>query len=114
MTVILAGFPFLVLAHSDLRMLRAPGVYALARRQGAQRTILYVAHGEDLAAAYGGQVWVRALQAGMDEALVNLDAVERLDRLQIADRVVRAFAPELNERAANAHAARTVPVGLRR
>ena len=87
----IAGFPFVALAHHDLRMFRAPGVYVLARRHGSGRTLLYVGHAEDLSAVHGGPAWTAALDAGLNEALVNLCATERLDRLQIAAMVRRAY-----------------------
>ena len=96
MTEILAGIPFLAVAHHDLRMFRTPGVYALTRRTGARRTLLHVGHAERVSAAYGGPAWTAALEAGLNEALVNL-AAARLDRLQIAAMLVRAYAPPLNE-----------------
>ena len=100
MTETLAGIPFLAIAHHDLRMFRTPGVYALARRAGERRRLLYVGDAEQVSAAYGGPAWAAALEAGMNEALVNLTATARLDRLQIAAMLVRAYAPPLNEREA--------------
>jgi hypothetical protein len=97
MTVTLAGIPFVAVAHHDLRFFRSPGVYALCRRSGAQRTILFVGQADEVSAAYGGRVWSAALEAGMNEALVNLAARARLDRLQILTMVARACAPRLND-----------------
>lgn len=96
MTDTLAGIPFVAVAHHDLRFFRSPGVYALSRRHGAQRTILFAGQAEEVSAVYGGRIWNDALEAGMNEALVNLAASERLDRLQILAMVVRAYAPPLN------------------
>jgi hypothetical protein len=87
----LAGIPFVALAPHDLRMFRAPGVYALARRQGLDLTLLHVGHAEDLSAVPGGPAWTAALDAGLNEALVNLSAAERLDRMQLAAMVRRAY-----------------------
>jgi hypothetical protein len=97
MTDSLAGIPFVAVAHHDLRFFRTAGVYALCRRRGAQRTILFVGQADEICAAYGGRAWTAALEAGMNEVLVNLAARARLDRLQIAAMVVRAYAPRLNE-----------------
>ena len=102
----LAGIPFVAVAHHDLRFFRSPGVYALCRRRGAQRTILYVGHAEAVSAAYGARTWTAALEAGMNEALINLAARARLDRLQIVARVVRAYAPRLNDPGARSEAPR--------
>lgn len=99
MTDSLAGIPFIAVAHHDLRFFRSPGVYVLARRHGSQRTILFVGHAEEVSAVYGGRAWNAALEAGMNEALVNLAATERLDRLQIVTMIVRAYKPQLNEAA---------------
>jgi hypothetical protein len=96
MSETLAGIPFVAVAHHDVRMFRTPGVYALARRHGSHRTLLYVGQAEEVSAAYGGRIWSVALQAGMNEVLVNLTATERLDRLQLVARLVRACRPELN------------------
>lgn len=87
----LAGVPFVALAHHDLRMFRSPGVYVLARRSGEARQILHVGHSDEIASVYGGPTWAEALEAGMNEVLVNLTAAERLDRLQIVAMVRRAY-----------------------
>jgi len=97
MTDSLAGIPFVAVAHHDLRFFRSPGVYALCRRRGAQRTILFVGQADEISAAYGRGAWTAALEAGMNEALVNLAARARLDRLQIVAMVARACAPRLND-----------------
>jgi hypothetical protein len=93
----LAGIPFVAVAHHDLRMFRAPGVYALARRQGSERTLLFVGHAADISAVHGGQAWTAALDAGLNEALVNLCATDRLDRLQITAMVRRAYGLEARD-----------------
>ena len=96
MTVSLAGIPFVAVAHHNLRFFRSPGVYGFCRRRGTQRTILFVGQAEEVSSAYGGRAWTAALEAGMNEALVNLAARARLDRLQIVAMVARAYAPRLN------------------
>jgi hypothetical protein len=104
----LAGIPFVALAHHDLRMFRAPGVYGLARRHGSGRTLLYVGHAEDLSAVHGGPAWTSALDAGLNEALVNLCAVERVDRLQITAMVRRAYG--LDSRKGSETAGENMPI----
>lgn len=113
MSETLAGIPFVAVAHHDVRMFRTPGVYALARREGSRRTVLYVGHSEELSAAYRGRVWAEALEAGLNEVLVNFTATERLDRLQVVAMLVRAYRPQLNEVAERAPGASVVCVRYR-
>src|ERR1700751_3129837 len=48
MTVLLAGVPFVAIAHHDLRMFRTPGVYVFSRRRGSQRSLLQVGHADEV------------------------------------------------------------------
>jgi hypothetical protein len=87
-----AGLSFLVLGRHDVQILRAPGVYALVRRDATgERRLLFVGHAASIAMAVrpGEPGWDEAMAAGFNEVHVFLQAPGRLDGLQIAGRVRR-------------------------
>src|SRR4051812_44617753 len=94
-----AGVSFLVLGRHDAQILRAPGVYALVRRDAGGRTLLFVDHAASiaLAARPGEAAWDNAARQGFNEVHVFLQAGARLDGLQIAARIRRHCAPEPKE-----------------
>lgn len=94
-----AGVGFTPMHHHDGRMFRVPGLFAFVRRSaGTDRVLLFAGHADNLAASAGPShpMWVDALRLGMNELNLNIAAVERLDRLQLLDRVVRRCEPLLN------------------
>lgn len=94
-----AGVRFTPLHHHDGRFFRGPGLFAFVRRYGpSERVLLYVDHADCLAASAGpGHChWAEALRLGLNELHVNIAIQERLDRLQLKARVVRACSPLLN------------------
>ena len=71
----ISGVPFLTLFHHDGRFVRAPGLFAFARRQwGGRYKILHLELAEAInrQATPGHARWTWALQAGMDTLLVHL------------------------------------------
>lgn len=94
-----AGTRFIAVSHHDARFFKAPGLYGYARRAwNGERVLLYLGHAEVIAldACPGAPMWNEALALGMNELHINLRAAERLDRLQLADRIVRRAGPILN------------------
>jgi hypothetical protein len=73
----ISGVPFLELFHHDGRFIRAPGLFAFARRLGPGRyEILHfeLAEAINRTATPGHPRWVWALQARMDTLLVHVFA----------------------------------------
>ena len=94
-----AGVAFIAVASHDAPMFKAAGLYGFARREwNGERTLLYVGQAEVIAvdAAPGAQLWSQALGLGMNELHVCLCPGERIDRLQLQDRIVRRLEPILN------------------
>lgn len=94
-----AGVGFVAVSCHDAPMFKAPGLYGFARREwNGERTLLYVGQAEVIAtdAAPGAQLWTQALGLGMNELHVCLCLGERIDRLQLQDRIVRRLEPILN------------------
>lgn len=93
-----AGMGFMVLGRHDTARVRAPGLYAFAARDGGRLTLIYAGEAQDIAREVGPHhaAWTRALELGFNEIHVCLDAGERIDRLQLLSRLVRAETPALN------------------
>ncbi len=94
-----AGVFFVAVGSHDAPLFKAPGLYGLARREwNGERTLLYIGQAEVIAvdAAPGAQLWTQALGLGMNELHVSLCPGERIDRLQLQDRIVRRLEPILN------------------
>ena len=71
----------------------------MARREwSGARTLFFMGHSDLIAAdaGPGGEAWAEALELGMNELHICLAAQERLDRLQLKDRIVRRVGPLLN------------------
>ena len=75
--VLISGVPFVPLHHHDGRMVRAGGVFILARRTGDARVILHMelASAINLRAVPGHPRWEWALGNGLNELLVCLASV---------------------------------------
>ena len=99
-----AGMTFVVLGRHDVERVRAPGLYAFAARDGAKLTLIFAGEAQDIAREAGPHhpVWSRALALGLNEVHVCIGAPERIDRLQLLSRVVRAEAPVLSSEEASA------------
>jgi hypothetical protein len=96
-TIAWAGVPFLPLFHRDGRFFRCPGLFAFVRRDGEERTLLYVDQAESIAAATGvHKLWGELIQLGCNELHVNLKAVARIDRLILRAHIVKRCEPLLN------------------
>ena len=111
-----AGVPFLPVFHHDARFFRQPGLYAFVHRRGEDRTLLFVGHADNIAAAVDGNpLWGEALQLGFNELDVCTKAKARVDRLILAAHVVRRCSPLLNvlEEQAQPHPS-SAPAGARR
>lgn len=69
----ICGVPFLALFHHDGRFVRAPGLFAFARRSGRGFDILHLEWTEDIHRRAGPNHprWAWALAAGMDTLLVH-------------------------------------------
>lgn len=92
-----AGVPFLPVFHHDARFFRCAGLYAFVHRQGDERTLLFVGHGETIAASVQGHaLWGEALRLGFNELDVCTQAVTRVDRLILTGHIVSRCAPLLN------------------
>ena len=94
-----AGVKFIAVFHHDGRFFRVPGLFGFARREpNGDRTLLFIGHTDHIAidAGPGSCVWADALELGMNELHLCLHAQERLDRLQLADRIVKRVGPILN------------------
>lgn len=103
-----AGMTFVVLGRHDVERVRAPGLYAFAARDGARLTLIFAGEAQDIAREVGPHhpAWPRALALGLNEIHVCIGAAERIDRLQLLSRIMRAEAPALGgEDAAGARAA---------
>ena len=97
--MIWTGLPFTVLHHRDGRFLHLPGLFAFARRDLDQRSVLlFAGHAEDLAqeTACSHPQWSEALKLGMSELHVHFPVCRRIDRLQLLTRVIRHTQPLLN------------------
>lgn len=94
-----AGVGFLVLGHRDGRFVRAPGLWAFARREACgDRVLLWVEHSDCVSQAAGPAHprWVDALGLGMNELHVCLEAQRRVDGLQLRAHLIRRAEPLLN------------------
>ncbi len=94
-----AGVAFIAVGGHDAPLFKAPGLYGFGRREwNGDRTLLYVGQAEVIAvdAAPGAQLWTQALGLGMNELHICLCPGERIDRLQLQDRIVRRLQPILN------------------
>lgn len=93
-----AGVTFTVLGRHDTERVRAPGIYVFAARDGARSTMIFAGEAQDIAREVGPHhpQWTRALNLGFNEVHVCLGAAERIDRLQLLSRILRAEAPGLN------------------
>ncbi len=93
-----AGVRFIAVDSHDAHFFKAPGLYGFARREAyGGRTLLYLGCADVIAvdASPGGALWADALGLGMQELHLAL-IPDRLDRLQLADRIVRRVQPLLN------------------
>jgi hypothetical protein len=73
--IFIGGVPFIALGHRDGRFVRAPGLFAFARREadGLYRVLhLEMAGQINLAADAGHPRWSWALGQGMDSLLIHL------------------------------------------
>ena len=97
--MIWTGLAFNVLHHRDGRFLHLPGLFAFARRDPDQGSVLlFAGQAEDLAqeTACGHPQSDEALKLGMNELHVHFPVPRRIDRLQLLARVVRHTQPLLN------------------
>jgi hypothetical protein len=98
-TVDWAGVAMLPLGHHDGRFIRSPGLYAFVRREPDwSRTLLWVGHADDIAAAAGPghPQWTPALLMGMNELHVALEAKLLIDRLILRGELIKRLSPPLN------------------
>ncbi len=93
-----AGVRFWSLFMGDAHFHRRPGVYAFVQRIGHHRTILFVDHADNIATALDGHHdrWVDAQRLGFNELNLNLEAVERTDRLLLRGHIIKRCSPILN------------------
>lgn len=93
-----AGLEFTVLGRHDTQRVRAPGLFGFAVRDGRRLTLVYAGEAQDIAREVGPHhpAWIKALEIGFNEIHICLNVGERLDRLQLLSRVVRAETPVLN------------------
>ena len=93
-----AGVEFIVVGRHDVSRLRTPGLFAFVRRDGERGVVLFAGEADDIARAAGPHhaAWQPALALGFNELCVALSGGERLDRLQLLARIIRAEAPALN------------------
>jgi hypothetical protein len=73
--IYIGGTPFTALGHRDGRFVRAPGLYAFARREpDGRRLVLHLGMAGDInrQAGPGHPRWAWALSQGMDTLLVHL------------------------------------------
>ena len=93
-----AGVRFVALHHHDGQFFRGPGLFAFVRRHPCgERSLLFVEHADNIACAVTGhRLWADALRLGFNELNVNLQALERVDRLILRERIVRRCGPVLN------------------
>jgi hypothetical protein len=89
---------FTVLSRHDTGRVRAPGLYAFAARDGGRLSLVFAGEAQDIAREVGPHhpAWTQALSLGFNEVHVCLGAPERIDRLQLLSRMLRAEAPTLN------------------
>lgn len=94
-----AGMTFVVLGRHDVERVRAPGLYAFAARDGAQLKLIFAGEAQDIAREVGPHhpAWSQALALGLNEIHVCIGAPERIDRLQLLSRMVRAEGPTLGD-----------------
>ncbi|MBS0409791.1 MAG: hypothetical protein JSR86_07740 [Proteobacteria bacterium] len=99
-----AGVTFTVLGRHDTERVRAPGLYVFAARDGARSTMIFAGEAQDIAREVGPHhpEWTRALALGFNEVHVCLGAAERIDRLQLLSRIVRAEGAVLDVESARA------------
>ena len=94
-----AGVAFQVLGHRDGGFIRAPGLWAFARREASGgRLLLWVEHSACIAQSAGPSHprWGDALALGMNELHVCLQAQRRIDGLQLRAHLIRRTEPLLN------------------
>ncbi len=93
-----AGVTFVVLGRHDVERVRAPGLYVFAARDGGQLRPVFAGEAQDIAREVGPHhaSWAGALAQGFNEVHVCLGAAERIDRMQLLARVVRAEGPAMN------------------
>ena len=94
-----AGVRFAAVGPRDGRMFRAPGLFGFARRDSDDDCVLlFVGHADLLSVAAGPShaAWADALVLGFNELHVHGAAVQRVDRLQLCDRIIRRVHPILN------------------
>ena len=93
-----AGIEYIVVGRHDVERLRTAGLFAFVSRDGDRGVLLFVGEAQDIARAAGPHhpAWAQALGLGFNELCVCLSGGERLDRLQLLARIVRAEAPALN------------------
>ena len=100
LTVSWAGLIFTAIAKRDGRFLHQPGLFGFARREVGDRdcTLLFVGHAEDLStvAVAGHPLWADAQVLRFNELHVLTGVPERIDRLQLCERVIRHVQPILN------------------
>ena len=97
--MIWTGLSFTVLHHRDGRFLHLPGLFAFARSDPQQGSVLlFAGQADDLSQASGPAhpQWEEALKLGMNELHVHFSIPRRIDRLQLLARVVRHTQPLLN------------------
>ena len=97
--MIWTGLALTVLHHRDGRFLHLLGLFAFARRDPDQGSVLlFAGQAEDLAleTGCGHPRWEEALKLGMNELHVHFPVPRRIDRLQLLARVVRHTQPLLN------------------
>ena len=92
-----AGVRFTPMFHHDGRFFRQPGLFALVHSQGERRTLLFVDHADNIAVATSGhRLFGEALRLGFNELNINLDAVDRVDRLLLRGHIIKRCEPLLN------------------
>ena len=96
--LVVDGVKFLAVGASQARMVRAAGVYALARREAdGRRTLLYVDWAEMQGpAARAGVAWRSALDLGMNELLFTVGVREPHELEALKARLIAAAHPPLN------------------